>query len=40
MMSLVRVLVTDFMRNSCSMFIVGVAILVALESELATNVAT
>jgi len=40
MMSLFSVLVADFMRTSCSMFIVGVVILVALESELTTNVAT
>jgi hypothetical protein len=40
MMNLVCVLVTDFMRILCSMFIVCVAILVALESELTTNVAT
>jgi len=40
MISLFSVLVADFMRTSCSMFIVGVAILVALESELTTNVAT
>jgi len=40
MMSLFSVLVADFMRTSCSMFIIGVVILVALLSELTTNAAT